>query len=299
LPFVKNLSDNSQGIFYAVISCFLASALIAIVRFLSADLHVFFIVMMRNFFALLFFAPQILTDYKKVFHTTKIKMHLLRGFNGLMSMFMWFHVIAVMPLSEAVSVSFVIPILTTIAAVIFLKEKVKKNTWLASLIGFIGILIILRPGFKDLGSAYIYSFASIILWTASNLIIKSMVKTEKPQTIVAYMSLIMFLASLPFAIPHIEAISFQNIFWLALLGLISNLLHICISRSYSKADLSYVQPFDFTRLIFTAIISYFAFGEVIDMWVVVGSLVILFGVILVMPRKKTKAVKVIFSTSTT
>lgn len=299
MPFVKNLSDNSQGIFYAILSCFLASALIAIVRFLSADLHVFFIVMMRNFFALLFFAPQIFVDYKKVFHTTKIKMHLFRGFNGLMSMFMWFHVIAVMPLSEAVSVSFVIPILTTIAAVIFLKEKVGKNTWLASFIGFVGILIILRPGFKELGSVYIYSFVSIILWTTSNLIIKSMVKTEKPQTIVAYMSLIMFLTSLPFAIPHLESLSFQNICWLALLGLISNLLHICISRSYSKADLSYVQPFDFTRLIFTAIISYFAFGEVIDIWVIVGSVVILFGVILVMPRRKTKAVKAIFSTSTT
>ncbi len=299
MSFVKNLSDNSQGIFYAILSCFLASALISIVRFLSADLHVFFIVMMRNFFALLFFAPQIFVDYKKVFHTTKIKMHLFRGLNGLMSMFMWFHVVAVMPLSEAVSVSFVIPILTTIAAVIFLKEKVEKNTWLATFIGFLGILIILRPGFKDLGSVYIYSFVSIILWTTSNLIIKSMVKTQKPQTIVAYMSLIMFLASLPFAVPHMESLSFNNIFWLALLGLTSNLLHICISKSYSKADLSYVQPFDFTRLIFTAIISYFAFGEVIDIWVVVGSLVILFGVILVMPRKKTKALKVLLTNSTT
>ncbi len=299
MPFVKNLSDNSQGIFYAIVSCFLASALISVVRFLSVEFHVFFIVMMRNFFALMFFTPQILSNHKKVFHTTKIKMHLFRGINGLLSMFAWFHVIAVMPLSEAVSVSFIIPILTTIAAVIFLKEKVKKNVWIASFIGFVGILIILRPGFKDIGFVYIYSFISIILWTTSNLIIKSMTKTERPQTIVAYMSLIMFLVSFPFALPYMKALSFSDVFWFALLGLISNLLHISISQSYSKADLSYVQPFDFTRLIFTAIISYFAFDEVIDIWVIVGSLVILSGVILVMPRKKSKDMKVILTTSTT
>jgi drug/metabolite transporter (DMT)-like permease len=70
------------------------------------------------------------------------------------------------------------------------------------------------------------------------------------------------------------------------LGLVSNLTHICISNSYAKADLSTVQPFDFTRLIFTAIISYFFFQEIIDFWVIIGSLVILSGTILAMPKRK-------------
>ncbi|MBP7710810.1 MAG: DMT family transporter [Rickettsiales bacterium] len=296
MSFFKNLSHNSQGIYYNIAACFLASVLISIVRFLSAEFHIFFIVMMRNFFALLFFAPQITANYKGVFHTKKIKLHLFRGLNGLASMFIWFHVISAMPLSEAVSISFIIPILTTIAAVVFLKEKVSSHTWIASFIGFIGILIILRPGFKEFNPAYIYSFISVILWIMSNLIIKTMTKTEKPQTIVAYMSLIMLFASIPFALPYVKAISFESVLWFAALGLVSNLLHICISHSYAKADLSYVQPFDFTRLIFTAIISYFAFGEIIDGWVVAGSLVILCGVIIVMPRRKTKTNKAIFKT---
>ena len=296
---LANFSNNSQGIIYAILSCFLASVLIAIVRLLSADFHIFFIVMMRNLFGLVFFLPQIFHDYQKVFRTQKIQMHIFRAINGLVSMMLWFHVVTIMPLSQAVSISFIIPIVTTVVAVIFLREKVKSHTWIATLIGFVGILIILRPGFKEFNNAYFYSFASVILWVASNIIIKVMTKTEKPQTIVAYMSLIMFICSIPFALPHLTAVNFNNLVWFALLGLVSNLLHIAISSAYGKADLSYVQPFDFTRLIFTAIISYFAFGEIIDIWVVIGSLVILVGVIIVMPKKiKKNAAKVaIFETT--
>lgn len=284
------LSNNSQGICYAILSCFLASVLIALVRYLSAEFNIFFIVMLRNLFGLLFFMPQILHDYKKVLATKKVKLHLFRGVNGLASMMIWFHVVTVLPLSEAVSISFIIPILTTAVAIIFLKEKVKSHSWIASFIGFIGILIILRPGFKEFNPAYFYSFASVILWVISNILIKVMTKTEKPQTIVAYMSFVMFICSIPFALPYFEAISFTNLLWFAALGAVSNLLHIFISSAYSKADLSYVQPFDFTRLIFTAIISYFAFGEIIDIWVVIGSLVILCGVIIVMPKRPSKKI---------
>lgn len=286
--FTRKLSNDAQGILYTILACFFLSILIAIVRYLSKDFHIFFIVMVRNFFGLLFFMPQILSDHKKILQTKRLPLHIFRSLNGLVSMIIWFYVVTILPLSEAVSISFVIPILTTIAAIFFLKEKVRAKTWSGSIIGFIGVLIILRPGFREFNAAYFYSFISVILWIISNLVIKIMTKTEKPQTIVAYMSFTMLVCSIPLAIPHLQPIGFENFLWFALLGLVSNLSHIFISSAYGKADLSVVQPFDFTRLIFTAIISYFAFGEVIDFWVVFGALVILLAVIIMLPRKKQK-----------
>lgn len=288
MSFLAKLSDNSQGIFYAVCACFFASILIAIVRHLSADFHIFFIVLVRNFFGLLFFLPQILNDFTSVFKTTKLRLHIFRGLNGLISMTVWFHVVTVLPLSEAVSISFIIPILTTLAAIFFLKEKVSAQAWIGTFTGFIGILIILRPGFKEFNFIYFYSFASVILWIISNIVIKVMTKTEKPATIVVYMSLVMLIASIPLALPYIKPIDTTSLYWFALLGLTSNLTHICISNAYAKTNLSVVQPFDFTRLIFTIIISYFAFDEAIDFWVILGSMVILLGVIIVMPRRISK-----------
>lgn len=290
MKFYHKLSSNSQGILFAIITCFLVSLMVSIVRHLSEQFNVFFIVMMRNIFGLMFFAPQILHDYKKVLHTKKIKLHLARNINGLISMLVWFYTITLLPLSEAVSITFIIPITTTLAAIFFLKEKVKKETWIAILIGFIGVLIIIRPGFREFKFAYLLALLSALLWSLSNVLVKKMTKTENPRTIVAYMSIIMLTMSIPLALPHIQPLTSHDIFWFAMLGIISNLSHTAMSISYSKSDLSVVQPFDFTRLIFTAIIAYFAFDETIDLWVVFGAILILCGTIFVTPRRKNKKI---------
>jgi drug/metabolite transporter (DMT)-like permease len=288
MKFINKFPDSTQGIFYCILSCFFASILIAIVRHLSQEFSIFLIVMMRNFFGLIFLIPQIIKQHNTIFYTKKIGLHIFRAINGMASMMIWFYVITLIPLAEAVSISFIIPIITTFAAIFFLKEKVYKRTWFATFIGLLGILIILRPGFKEFKIAYFYSLISVFLWVVSNIVIKTMTKTEKTQTIVVYTSCVMFICSIPLAFPYFRPITFEYLLWFATLGLVSNLVYLFVSISYSKTDLSIVQPFDFSRLIFTAIISYFAFGEVVDIWVIIGSLIILFGVIIVAPKQNSK-----------
>lgn len=289
--FVNRFSENAQGIFYMIICCFFISVMINIVRHLSQEFHIMFILMVRNFFAFIFFIPEIICDYQGLLETKKPKLHLIRGINGLFAMMAWFYAISILPLAEAVSISFIIPILTTLAAMFFLGEKVTKNNWVALIVGLIGVIIILRPGFKELNSNYIYVFISVIFWTISNTLTKAMAKTEKPKTIVAYMSLIMLICSIPFAFPYMQPINMTNLFWFISLGFISNLAHFSISFAYTKSDLSILQPFDFTRLIFTSIMAYFVFGEKLDIWVMIGSLVILVGVITILPKKNIKKLK--------
>ena len=96
--------------------------------------------------------------------------------------------------------------------------------------------------------------------------------------------------SIPFAVPYYQDLGLIEVVLFIFLGLVSNLTHIYISLSYSKADLSVVQPFDFSRLIFTSLIAYFVFEEVIDLWVVIGSIVILSGVFVAAPKRKKKIV---------
>jgi S-adenosylmethionine uptake transporter len=291
MSFFKNISANHQAIFYIIAACFFGSILISLVRFLSQEFHIFFIVMMRNLLALLMFAPQILKNHRTILKTKKPSLHFIRGINGLFSMLLWFYAVKVLPLSEAVSLSFVTPILTTIAAIFFLKEKAQTRALAGGFLGFLGILIILRPGFREFNVAYFFSFAAMISWTFSNLTIKLMTKTEKPQTIAIYMALLIFIFSIPLALPHLQPINLVNFLAFAVLGLVSNLTVIFTAKAYAKSDLSLLQPFDFTRLIFISIISYFFFGEPIDFWVVIGSLTILCGVIIVMPKRKSVILK--------
>lgn len=280
------MTKELKGILFMVLAGFWASILIALVRGLSQDFHVFFIIMMRNFFGFVFFLPRIFHNYQKILVTKNIKIHFFRSINGIISMAMWFYSIAIIDLSEGVAISFIVPILTTIAAIVIFKEKLQKYSILSLIIGFIGILIILRPGFREVLPAHFYCLAAASLWMVSNILIKIMVKSDSPKTIVFYMSFFMMIFAIPFAFPHMRALSFYEIFLFASLGLVANLTHEAISKAYQNAKLSDVQPFDFTRLIFTAIISYVIFGQIIDIWVIIGSLVILFGVILVLPKKR-------------
>lgn len=286
MKFLDKISQNKQGIYYGILASFFITLMIVLVRKLSSTYHIFFIVMMRNFFSLMFFMPQIIHDHKKVIYTKKLSLHIYRGINGFIGMAIWFYAVSLLPLSEAVSLSFLAPILTTLAAMMILKEKVGKSIWFSLFIGFIGVLIILRPGFKEIQFAHLLCLATVFAWAITNILIKIMVKTEKPQTIVAYMSFTMLMISIPFALPYLQAISLKDVGLFILIGAFSNLAHTCMSISYSKADISTLQPFDFIRLIFTAIISYLIFDEIIDFWVIIGSIAILFGSVIITSKKK-------------
>ena len=292
-----NHEQNYRGIFEIVLSCFLLSIVVALVRHLNQNFHIFFIVMMRNFFGLIFLLPQFIKNRGTIFQTKNIYLHVFRGGNGTISMFFWFYAVNSLPLSEAVSLSFLTPIVTTIASMIFLKEKVSKNIFMASFISFIGVVIILRPGFHKFDEGYIFSFCSIIFWTISNLIVKTMTKTDKPRTIVAHMTFFMFIFSMPFALPYLAPLDFTAFIEFFILGIISNISYKLIAEAYSKNELSFLQPFDFSRLIFTSFVAYFVFNEKIDIWVFVGSLIILFGLILIIKKRPLKPQKILVQNS--
>lgn len=292
-----NHEQNYGGIFEIILSCFLLSIIVAVVRHLNQQFHIFFIVMLRNLFGLIFLLPQFIKNRGAIFQTKNIYLHVFRGGNGTISMFFWFYAINSLPLSEAVSLSFLTPIVTTIASMVFLKEKVSKNIFIASLISFVGVIIILRPGFNKFEEGYIFSFCSIIFWTISNLIVKVMTRNDKPETIVAHVTFYMFIFSIPFGLPYIAPINFITFLEFFALGIISNISYKLIAEAYSKNELSILQPFDFSRLIFTSFIAYFVFDEKIDIWVFVGSLIILFGLILIIKKKPSKPQKTLVQNS--
>jgi S-adenosylmethionine uptake transporter len=96
---------------------------------------------------------------------------------------------------------------------------------------------------------------------------------------------------LPFAIPYLAPLDFTSFIEFLFLGIISNISYKLVATAYSKNDLSILQPFDFSRLIFTSFVAYFIFDEKLDIWVFVGSLIILFGLILIVKKKSLKSQK--------
>lgn len=281
----NNVSETSKGIFYIIFSSLCISIMVSIVRILSENYNIFFILMLRSLFSLIFTLPNIHLIKHDLFRTDKFTLHLTRNINGFFSVMLSFYAVKSLPLSEAISISFIVPILSTISGIVFLKEKVSKKTYISSALGFAGVLVITRPGFKILDAAHFAAILSAILWSVSNVTIKIMTKTEKPQTVVFYSSFLMFFISLPFSIPYFKAIPMKDLVWFILIGFFSNLSSYTLSKSYSKINFSLAQVFDFTRLIFVSLIAYFAFGETTDIFVLIGTIIIIIGVVISSPPK--------------
>ena len=231
--------------------------------------------MMRNFFGLIILLPQFIKNRGTIFQTKNIYLHVFRGGNGTISMFFWFYAINALPLSEAVSLSFLTPIVTTIASMIFLKEKVGYYRCGALIIGFVGVLIILRPTPNNFNYAAIFVLAATLLWSVSSLLAKSLTKTEHPNVIVFFLTLFMTPMSLPLAIKNWQWPNSEQLIWLFVLGMVSNFSHKALSKALSKTNMTVIMPFDFARLVFILLIAYFIFHQKPDIWTLVGGTIII------------------------
>jgi len=199
----------------------------------------------------------------------------VRAISGVTAMFMWFYALSRVPLSQATALSFSAPLFTTLAAVIFLKEKTTIHRIAALAAGFLGTFIILRPGFSGFDYISLFVLFAAVFWSTSSLLIKSLTKTESPTVIVFYMTAMMTPLSFLPALLHWKTPQMADLPPLLLLGVISTIFQLALSRAFAKADLTAILPFDFLRLIFTAVIAYVAFAEIIDGWTVLGGVIIL------------------------
>ncbi|MDH3659046.1 MAG: DMT family transporter [Alphaproteobacteria bacterium] len=253
------------------------AVMINLVRHLTDQLDPLQVVFFRNAFGLLAVLPWLLRGGMPALHTRRIGLHVLRALFGIAAMLLWFNTLARMPLAEATALSFTAPIFTSILAVFFLGEIMRKHRWLAIAMGFLGAMIIIRPGVAALDPIMLLAVVTALVWGSSTVLLKYMSRTETTSAMVIYLPL--FLTPISF-VPATFVWTWPTPeLWLIaiLFGAVGTLGHYCLTRALSTADAGAVMPFDYLRLPFVAIIAYLAFGESADLWVWLGGALIAAG----------------------
>ena len=263
------------GIMLVSMACF--SAMNTTIRLLTPYMHSTQMVFLRNICSLLLVLAWQYVRHRRlpVFRTQRLIGHFWRASIGICAMELWFHAITLLPLTLATALSFTTPIFSTIIAILFLGEKAGIRRWSAIVVGFIGMLIILRPGISGVNSDALFVIGSSLMMGIAGVLVKSLTRTEAPETIVFYMALFMIpWSSIP-AFFTWQAVSLYALWLVFLVALFSTTAHLLMARAYMRADMVMLMPFDFSRLIFTAIIAYVLFDETMDMPTICGSLVII------------------------
>lgn len=285
-----NNKTQITGISWMILHCLLISIMSAMVREISGQFHVFEIVFFHNFVAFLLMVPFIFTGGRhKHLKTTKLKLHLSRAVLGVISLAMYFYAFTVIPLTEARAIALTGPLVSSLLAVVILKEKTGWHRTLALIIGFAGALIILKPGTASFSYVSMMVAAAVGMWAIIDLIIKVMSRSESTATQLFYLTGLMAVFSLPGAIYYWKTpSSYEQYLWLIGLGVIFLVNCMAVFNAYKNADITVVMPFDFSGMVFTTIIAYFAFSEVIDIPTAIGSVVIIISSVYIARREARK-----------
>ncbi|MEH6647317.1 DMT family transporter [Sulfitobacter sp.] len=263
-----------QGILLMIIATVAFSIMHGLVRFVSEVLPPFQIAFFRNVFGLAFLLPLLMRSRFAILRTQKIGLHVLRGVINIAAMLMFFTALSISPLAKVTALSFTAPIFMAILAVLVLGERFRIYRWLAILFGFAGMLIILRPGIVAIETGALLVTAAAALWAVAMIIIKILSRTESSLTIVAYMGIFLGLFSVIPALWVWQPFGFETLCWMVLIGLFGTIAQMTLSQALKETDPTALMPFDFLKLIWTAIIGAWFFAEIPDVFTLIGAAVI-------------------------
>jgi drug/metabolite transporter (DMT)-like permease len=281
--------DIIHGAFYMTVAALCFAVMNVLVREAGRTLDPFQIAFLRNAFALAFIMPWVLHQGRAAFRTERLSLHVWRAVTGIVAMFIWFTAVVAVPLADAVALNFTLPLFVIIGAALVLREKVGLRRWSATFLGFLGMLVILRPGFQEVTWTTTLPIISAVFMATSVLIVKRLSDTESAATIVLYMNLFMTGLSLVPALFVWRWPDQQALFATIGLGFLAMVAHLALARSYAKADASAVMPFDYMRLPFIAAIAYLLYGEVADLWTWTGAAIIAGSAFYIARREATLA----------
>ena len=185
-----------------------------------------------------------------------------------------FYAVAIIPLAEVTSIEFTVPLITALMAAAVLKEKIGRARWVGMIIGFMGILFVVRPVFEEVPPAMLVAILGAVLFSVNSILVKILSEAEDAGTMVVVMNVIQTLVLLGPAIYVWTTPELHHVPWLLMLGLSGILTHYCLSRALAIADTSVVLPLDFLRLPVIALVAYLVWGETFSPWSALGALII-------------------------
>jgi len=207
------------------------------------------------------------------------KLQLARGLFHFAGMMVWFAALPIVTLTELTAIGFSGPIFICVGAVLFLSERMTGARWVAILVGFAGVLLVVNPfgggGFSGISKGMLLMLASVPLFAASFLVAKALTRRERSDIMVLWQHLLVSLGLLPFALASWTMPSMSQWALLVVCGFIGAGGHYCLTRSFRVADISAVQSVKFLELVWAAILGFFMFGTLPGGWTLAGGSVIL------------------------
>jgi len=256
----------SMAVFAVLAACSRKAALMG--------MHPLQIVFLRNLSATMFLLPMLIWRGRALLRSNAIHLYGVRVVISIFSMTAWFYALALIPVAEVTAIGFLAPLFGTLGAILFLGEKVRIRRWTALIIGFIGAMIILRPGTESFGLGQACAVFNALSSGLVTVLLKQLSSEDDSAKIVFLTTVLMLPPTLVPALFVWQTPGWEYLPVILTIGGTAVLGHYCLMRGFASTDASLVMTFDFSRLPFAVAIGWWMFGEVTDIWTWVGATVI-------------------------
>ncbi len=274
------------GVFWVTLAMALFAGLAASSRYaMTMGLHPLQVAFLRFASALILMLPLLLWRGASLVRSAAPKLYVIRASISLFSMTCWFWAISLIPLGELTAIGFLSPLFGTLAAVLFLGEKVRARRITALAVGFVGAMIMLRPGLSPFGLGQGMALFSALTGGVMAVLLKQLSGHDDPDKIVFLTTAIMTPLALVPALFVWQPLTLQMLPILGVVGATGVLGHVCLMRGFRAADASLVLTFEFSRLPFAVALGFILFGELIDYWTWFGAAVIFVSAVYIVRRE--------------
>ncbi|MGU9957682.1 MAG: DMT family transporter [Arenicellales bacterium WSBS_2016_MAG_OTU3] len=267
-------NTKASGLIWVALAGLLFVIFIIIIRYIGTSVHPVQAAFIRYALGLLVLLPLFLKTGIVLFQSERVSLHAIRGGVHAIGVLLWFFAITELQIAEATAMSFMSPIFVAIGAVIFLGERLSWRRVMVIMVGICGVLLILRPGFREFNMGALAMLMASPLFATSKLLVKHLVGFDSAGTVVAYLSVF---ATLTMLLPAVYVWQTPNIFEMMLLfgtAVFATGSHLCMSKGLSMVDVTVAQPVEFLQLVWSTLLGIVFFSETPSIWIWVGAGVI-------------------------
>lgn len=267
----ENAMRPAAGVFWMLVTGFCFVAVTALVKHGVPDMPAAQSGFLRFLLGLIFVLPALGALRKARFTGQHWRLFALRGVAHGLAVALWFYAMTRITVAEVVSMNYLNPVYVTIGAAVLFGEKFALRRAMAIGVAFLGMLIILRPGFREITDGHVAMIVTAIMLAISYLIAKKLSEDLPALIIVGVLSVSVTIIMAPFAIAVWKTPTPAELFWLFLVAGFATGGHYAMTRAFAVAPVTVTQPVTFLQLVWAALLGWLVFGEPVDPWVVAGG----------------------------
>lgn len=282
------LSGNIRGSIIILVASLVSVLMSSLIKHVGQTIPVIEILFFRQLMVLTIISPVIFKNRETVFKSSIYGMHFLRATLSMVAMYLGFSAVVNMPLAEVTAISFARILFTTILAIVFLREVVGVRRWTSVIVGFVGVLVIIRPDPDNINIYALMAVTSALFVSAVQILLRKISQIDNASTILVFHSVsITLVMSVPTYFQWVLP-SLHEMIFIVMIGSLMSLMQWMFIQALKVGEAAAIAPMEYVRLIYAGIIGVVFFAEIPTVWTLAGAAIIVASTLYTMRRNALK-----------